>query len=313
VENETDFDPVIGGHGRKVDADRAIGVLAARQHGVVARRQLVALGLSARAIEHRIACGRLKVLYRGVYAVGHDRLTLRGRWMAAVLFAGDDAVLSHRSAAALWAIRATSRRAIDITVAGSRRDRAGIEYHSSVLAADERTVHDGIPVTTVARTIVDLAGVVPANHVRRAIEEADVRGHAGEVPLAALVARHPNRRGIAVVRAALQRRRGVTRGELEARFQDFLTEHGLPEPQTNVHLRIGDRLAEVDCVWPATRLVVELDGRAAHDTAAAFERDRAKDRALHRAGWRPVRVTWRQLHDEPRALAGDLRALLAAG
>src|SRR3954452_15938015 len=143
-------DPVIGGEKQTRSADALIAALADRQHGVVARRQLLALGLPARAIDHRLERGRLHVLHRGVYAVGHRVLSQRGQWMAAVLACGGGAVLSHRSAAALWAIRPTSRAAIEVTTPRKLRPRTGLLPHCAVLPADEVTILDGIPVTTPA-------------------------------------------------------------------------------------------------------------------------------------------------------------------
>jgi predicted transcriptional regulator of viral defense system len=157
--------------------DLRIAELAERQHGVVARRQLERLGASRRAIETRLRSGRLHRLHAGVYAVGHRVLSREGRWMAAVLFCGSGAVLSHRSAAALWGIRDHSGRAIEVTVARKSRSRAGIERHYSVLPADEITVERGIPVTSVPRTIFDLAAVLPATAVESAPAVADLYGN----------------------------------------------------------------------------------------------------------------------------------------
>jgi len=159
--------------------------LAERQHGVVARRQLA---LSAAAVKHALATGRLHEIHRGVYAVGHRRLTQRGRWMAAVLAGGPGAVLSHRSAAALHGIRRSD--AVEVTVAGRRR-RPGICMHRARLEPDEITVCDGIPCTTVARTLLDLAAVLPPHAVESAMNEAEYLRLTDRVPLADLVERYP--------------------------------------------------------------------------------------------------------------------------
>src|SRR4051794_11074198 len=148
--------PEIDGQRAPHRADEAIGALAARQYGVVARRQLVALGLSLDAIDHRVECGRLLRLHRGVYAVGHRKITGHGVWMAAVLASGDDAVLSHRSAGALWRVREWSGRTTEVTVPRHRRPRPGVVVHEGRLPSDERDEHDGVPVTTPARTLLDL-------------------------------------------------------------------------------------------------------------------------------------------------------------
>jgi len=295
---------------RSVDA--AIAVVAARQHGVVSRAQLAALGIGRGAIDHRVACRRLHPLHRGVFAVGHRVLSRDGAWMAAVLAGGDGAVVSHRSAAALWGIRATDRGRVDITVRRHRRGRPGIEYHHAVLPPDEITRHRGIPVTNVARTLLDLAAVVSRDQLDHALNEAEIRRLSSPVPLDALVARHGGRRGIDAIRRALEKQRDIgetiAKSELERRFLTFIDAHGLPRPRTNMPL--GPY--EPDAAWPQQRLIVELDSFAIHATREAFESDRARDRALQAMGYRVVRITWRQLRSEPHAIAGQLRALLAS-
>ena len=143
--------------------------------------------MGRRAVGHRLERGRLHSLHLGVYAVGHDALSERGRWMAAVLAGGDGAVLSHRSAAALWRLRPSARGQAEVTAPGRRGRRPAIQFHQTRLRADEVTVHDGIPVTTVARTLLDLASVVEQRQVERAINEAEVLRLWDEVSLAALV------------------------------------------------------------------------------------------------------------------------------
>src|SRR4051812_25632030 len=171
-----DIDMRCGSRPRSPDA--AVAALAGRQHGVVARRQLAALGLRSAAIDRRVAAGRLHPIHRGVYAVGHTVLALRGRWMAAVLAAGPEAVLSHRAAAALWAIRPGTW--IEVTAPHAPR-RRGIVGHRGTVAPDERTVRDGIPVTTVARTLLDLAAILEPRLLERAMDEAEHAGLADRV------------------------------------------------------------------------------------------------------------------------------------
>jgi very-short-patch-repair endonuclease len=236
--------------------------------------------------------------------------------MAAVLASGPGAVLSHRDAAALYGIRPSSRREIEVTVPRRRHPRPGIEPRLAALPADEITTHEGIPVTTVPRTLFDLAAVRGRREVERAFHEAEVRRLYDPLSLADLLARYPRRRGAATVRAILAARdagAGMTRNDLEEAFLAFLARVGLPRPRVNHPLRVRGRWIEADCVWIEERLVVELDGRGAHATLEAFERDRARDRALAAAGWRVVRVTWRHLHDGADALAADLGALLGYG
>ncbi len=292
-----------------------IAASAVRQHGVVSRAQLVALGIGRGAIELRVRRGRLHVVHRGVYAVGHPLLTVEGRWMAAVLASGPSAVLSHRSAAMLWGIRATDRAAIEVTAPACGRGRPGLQRHRLALSVDEVTVHKGISVTTVPRTLLDLASVLDARQLKRAVNEADVLRLGGALSLQDLVERYPGRPGIARARALLAQRSigaTITRRELEKRFQELIAGTDLPRPQTNAWIEAGRRSFEVDCLWRAQQLALELDGRATHHTLAAFEADRARDRALQVAGWRTIRITWRQLREEPAAVAADLRALMGA-
>jgi very-short-patch-repair endonuclease len=290
--------------------DRFVAGLADLQHGIVTRRSLLAAGIGRRAINHRIASGRLHPVHRGVYVVGHWNLSADGRRMAAVLAAGPGAVLSHRAAGSLWGLWRSD--VIEVTRESPWRPRARIGGHELPLPADEVTIERGIPVTTVPRTLFDLASVLPRSQVERAINEAEVRRLDGPLSLPDLLHRYPRRWGSVVVRAILGEGVAVTRSELEARFVHFLRAHSLPAPAFNAGLFVAGRWIECDCVWQDRRVVVELDGLAVHGTAAAFERDRARDRALNANGWRTVRLTWRQLHGEPEALAYDLRALFSA-
>jgi predicted transcriptional regulator of viral defense system len=301
----------IGTHidnGSTAGADEGVAGLAERQHGVVSRSQLTELGLGRGAINRRIQRRRLHVVHPGVYAVGHRRLTVQGRWMAAVLAAGPGAVLSHRDAAALVGLRPSARRLIEVS-APRRCRRPGIHAHVACLPPDEVTTHDGIPVTTVARTLLDLAAVLPRQQLKRAMEQAEVLRLADDTSVDALLARYPRRSGTAALREI--RRAGltktVTRSEFEERFLALLDAYDLPRPMVNC---VVEGL-EVDFHWPEQRLIVELDGRAAHHTTTAFERDRARDRALQTAGWRVVRITWRQLHRESARIAADLLRLLS--
>jgi very-short-patch-repair endonuclease len=293
--------------------DEVVAWLADRQHGVVARIQLLAIGLGARAIRYRVEKRWLHPVFRGVYAVGHKRLSKQGRWMAAVLAAGPDAVLSHRSAAGLWAIRYPANSHIDVTVPRRIRPPKGVRVYRRLLADDELTVVDAIPVTAVPRTILDLATVLSPRQVERAIEEAEVQRLYDPLSLSDLVERYPGRRGIGVVKGILAADRigtTITRSDLEERFLAFLESRSLPSPELNVALEVNGTWIEADCAWRRQRLIVELDSRAVHETPKAFERDRARDRALHAAGWRVVRVTWRQLHRDANRLEADLRMLL---
>jgi hypothetical protein len=291
-----------------------IAEIAERQHGVVARWQLLRLGLGRGAIARRLEAERLHLVHRGVYAVGHRRITQMGWWMAAVLACGPDAVLSHRSAAVLWGLLEGSPTRVDVIVPRQRGGRDGVRLHTNTLPPDERTVRAGIPVTTVARTLLDLAAVLDAHELDRALERAEALRLADHTPLVALIERHRGRRGTANLKAAISEglRPAITKSELERRFLSFVETAGLPRPQTNVWLKIGGEWLEVDCAWPEQRVIVELDSRAYHQTTAAFEQDRKRDRKLQAAGWRPIRVTDRALREEAEALRGELVALLSA-
>jgi very-short-patch-repair endonuclease len=286
-----------------------IAELAARQHGVVARNQLLALGVGARAIEHRLAHGRLHPIHRGVFAVGHPVRTPDATWVAAALAAGPDAVLSHRSAAAIWAMRQSSRLVVEVITPRKLR-RPRVQAHRIVLPDDEVTIERGIPVTTPARTLFDLAAVVSHQQLEAAFNEAEYRRLGSPTSLGALLERYPGRRGTRAVRRLLDehRRNGrtVTRSVLERRFLAVLDAHDLPRPRIN---RVTDH-GELDATWSDRRLVVEVDGWAAHGTRKAFEEDRARDRALVVAGWRVIRLTWRQLEEEADAIAAQLWKLL---
>jgi very-short-patch-repair endonuclease len=315
--DEVAVDVDIRGKPQPHSIDGEIAALAGRQHGVVARRQIAALGAGPSAIDRRLELGRLHLLHRGVYAVGHRVVSREGRWMAAVLALGPGAVVSHRSAAALWGIRPTSRGRIEVTVPGPRRSRTTLEVHRARLAADEVTTERGIPVTAPNRTLLDLAAVLDATQVERAINEAEFLRVTDPTSLDALLERHPRRRGARALRQILAAQAigaTVTRSELERRFLRLLDEAGLPRPEVNASLQIAtDRWIEADFLWRPQHLIAELDGHASHATTAGFERDRARDRALQAAGWRVIRITWRQLHEEPAAVARDLERLLKAG
>jgi very-short-patch-repair endonuclease len=300
------LDHQIDGESQPRSVDTLIAQLAGAQHGVVARRQLIELGVGRGAIDRRVHRGRLHVVHRGVYAVGHRALTQRGRWMAAVLAAGPGAVLSHHSAAALWGIRPTSRTRIEVTVPRTLHATKHLHPHCAVLPQDERATHDGIPVTTPARTLLDLAGTLGLRQLERAFNEAEVLRLQSPTSVEELVQRHQPR-GTTNLRTLLLNARSSTRSELEARFLTFIDTHALPKPETNVLIE-G---TEVDAAWRAHGLIVELDGYTHHGTRAAFEADRRRDRRLIAAGWTVLRVTWRDLKDRPHEIAAQIRALLS--
>lgn len=289
-----------------------LGRLAARQHGVVNRRQLVQLGIGDDAIRRRVEKGRLHRVHQGVYAVGHAGLTERGRCLAAVIACGTGSVLSHLDAARLWGIYDSRGPRIHVTSPRrGGRERPGILIHRARrLDPDDVTRVDGIPVTTVERTIVDLADLLPRDRVLRAIREAEVHGLLDHARLSAAVGRaHGRRRGGVLSEALADHAPGqIVRSELEHRFLELVRSAGLPAPETNVPVRARRRTYEVDCLWRPERLAVELDGRAAHARTEALEDDRVRDAALSAIGLRPLRYTWRRVTSDGDEVIAELRA-----
>lgn len=234
--------------------------------------------------------------------------------MAAVLAGGYRAATSHAAAARLRDLPVPARSYVDVTVPGSRRNRPGITFHDALLPPDELTQISGIPTTTTARTLLDLASILPRHRLEKVINEAEYRRLADVVPLQALIERYPGRRGIANLRAILDRAalgEDRTESELEDLFGAFIDRRHLPRPRKNLSMTVAGIAIRPDCVWPEHRLIVELDGRKAHQRRLAFESDRARDRRLLVAGWRVIRLTYRQLELDPDGLERDLRTLLA--
>ncbi|HEX7300526.1 MAG TPA: DUF559 domain-containing protein [Solirubrobacteraceae bacterium] len=284
---------------RRVDRtplDRALAQLAARQWGVVSLEQLRGLGIGVRGVQHRASAGKLHRLHRGVYAVGHAVLRREGRWLAAVLACGPGALLSHVSAAAHWGLLQSEATLIDVTASPSRRGVPGIRLHRSrSLIARDTTSHEGIPVTTIPRTLLDLAAIVAAHRLERALAQAErLRLYDGKA-IEDVIGRANGHRGTTALTRATAREPKFTRSDLEAWFLALVREAGLDEPEVNFSLTAPDHpRIEVDFCWPSHRLIVELDGWETHRTRAAFEHDRARDAALQAIGWRVVRFTWRE-------------------
>lgn len=295
--------------------DTELARLAARQHGLVSLDQLRALGYSERAVQQRFPTGRLHRVHQGVYAVGHPLLTRKGQYMAAVLACGPGAVLSHRSAAALWGLRDDIRASIDVT-APNRRGRMpnGIDAHrDGSIAQVDRTMLHGIRCTTVARTLLDLAGVVPVRELRKAVSEAEVLRVLDQTAVRRLIKRSRGRRGVARLRMLLdeihpQTKR--TRSELERLFLRMCSRAALPDPEVNVSLDVDGARLEPDFLWRDAGLIVEADSRRYHDTGSAFQHDRRREQRLLEAGWRIARCTWEQVETEPRRLGETIHKLL---
>jgi len=278
---------------RKYKRSKAAWELAGRQHGVVARRQLLALGFNSREIEHRVARGRLHLITRGVYAVGWPKLAPKRRWMAAVLACGEGALLSHRSAAALWEIGPERRNGVDISVmrrAELRRRGLWIRGRPS-LTAERGTKHDGIPVTTPTQTLIDLSIELPAMSVERAVNEADKRDLIDPETLRAELDQYIGEPGVKALRALLDKRTfRLSDSDLEILFRPIAVAAGLPPPLTKQTVNGF----EVDFFFPDLGLVVETDGLRYHRTPSTQARDARRDRAHTLAGMTPLRFT----HDE---------------
>jgi hypothetical protein len=231
------------------------------------------------AISVRLERGQLHELHRGVYVVGFRRISTKGRWMGAVLACGPGAVLSHRSAARLWRLIPPRAEPVDVAAPNRQVRREGIEAHRCQLRDGEWLTRDAIPVTSPFRTIFDLAAVVK---MRRALLESRAPG-------------------------------GITRNEFEEAFVALVDRFGLQRPRKNAPLAIRGRFFEIDALWERERVAVELDSRSIHGTHKKFESDRLRDRILVAEGWRTMRITWRQLQEEPEAIAEDLAQALGQG
>jgi len=229
-----------------------------------------------------------------------------------LLAAGPGAALSHRSAGAAWGLLAWSGRP-EATRPTGWRGPSGVLLHHSPLSADEIESVEGISVTSVSRTLLDLSAVLDSRALERAMNEADVLRLSSRVSVHTLLDRYPRRRGSAALRRLLDEdaaSRGVTKRELETRFAAVLDAHGVPAPRRNADIAVGGRFFNADCLWRAQRVIVELDSRAVHGTDRAFETDRYRDRLLLVGGWRVMHVTWAQLRDEPKSIIEDLNDLL---
>ena len=279
--------------------------LVQRQHGVISRAQLLALGYSPKAIRHRLKTGRLHAIWRGVYVVGRPEVSRHGRWMAAVLACGPDAFLSHSSAAALFEIRPLLEGLTEVSIpTGYDRRLAGLTAHRRlVLTPQDITERDGIPVTTPACTLVDLAVHLGSRRLEAAINEADKRDLITPEQLRASLEAMKGRQGVALVRKTLdQKTFTLTDSDLERRFLPIARRSGLPRPETQVTL-CGLR---VDFYWRQLALVVETDGLRYHRTPAQQATDRTRDQILTAAGFTCLRFTRAQVRYEPRRVQSVL-------
>lgn len=290
--------------------DEVIDLTASRQHGVVARRQLLAAGVAEHAIDYRLRKGRLRSVHRGVYGLGRLR-GVHAAEMAAVLAGGDGALLSYRSAGAMWG-QLPPRPAdapIEVSTPGRHvESRPGLNAHRmSAIHGDEATSLHDIPITTPARTLLDLAVVLSARELERALARA-LRDGVEEHQLHELLTRYPARSGAPLLRSLVgEDNLVVTRSHAEEAFLAILERGGLPKPQTNVRVR-G---LEVDCLFRTARLIVEIDGFTYHSSPTAIERDHHRDQVLYLAGYDVIRFTWKQLDEQPDRVLAKVAGALA--
>jgi very-short-patch-repair endonuclease len=290
--------------------DESIGRLADRQHGVVSRAQLGAAGISEDVIDYALRTGRLRPLFRGVYAAGHRALKREGWWMAALLACGERAVLSHLTAAVAWGFRRAPIKPIEVIVSGDRgRELAGILPHRMRLQAAEVMVVDGLRITTPARTIVDCASTLTGRPLRELVERAqDLRRFKPE-DITATLDRVPRRRGcrqLTDLLLLIQPDEDGARSHLERLFLKAMRRARLPPPDVNYAIAGRQR----DFVWSDARLVIEVDGNRWHSSPQAKRRDHQRDRELTALGWRPARFTYEDVAFEPDAVAREVKTLL---
>jgi very-short-patch-repair endonuclease len=298
--------------------------LLRRQHGVAARRQLLESGVTAKEIVGLVSRGELVPIHRGVYAAALS-ISRPARAMAAVLACGPDSVLSNIHGAARWTLLPDPPLTvpIDVTVARAHTpDRRGIRAHRIAwpLRPDERTILDRIPITTIARTLLDLAALHAAGELaERDLEQALAAGERRDRHiyrrLGSLIARYPTRRGTPALRRLLNAATApaFARSEAERRALELFRSASLPESETNAMVRgASGRVYELDIVWRPQRVAVEIDGYAHHADREAFERDRGRDADLAATGWTVIRATWRQLDGEPDAVVARVALVLGA-
>jgi very-short-patch-repair endonuclease len=289
--------------------ERAIAAIARRQDNVITHDQLIDAGLGRGAIAGRLQAQTMQWMHRGVYLLGAAPPTPMARSRAAVLACGNGAVVSHRAAAGLYNLLPPVDGEVDVTVVGRNPGfHMGIRLHRPRgIAPGDVTKMCGVPVTSVARTICDLAASESAEATEHSFQEALYRKVVTPRALAAVLAREPRRKGAAVIRRLIRDPR-LTRSERERLLLKLIEQAQLPKPVTNVRLH-GYR---VDVFWPAERLIVEFDGWRAHGHRHAFKNDRKRDQILVAAGYRVIRVTDRQLLDEPLALIARIAQALKA-
>jgi very-short-patch-repair endonuclease len=294
---------------RQLDAtvERILGRIGTSAHGLVRRAELLRLGVTASEIRHRLHTGALLVEYPGVYRVGHRAPSLESRYLAAVLACGDGAVLSGRAAGYLFGALKALAPPPEVTAPKKRRIKGIKTRRSRAIEATSYPSYRGIPVTTLARTLVDLAAVLDPDALARAVHEAEVRHGTRAAQVEAVLERRPKSPG-AKLRAVLGGDTPVLLSRLERRFLVLLGEAGLPRPQTN--RPAGGHY--VDCRWPEQRLTVELDSYRYHHSRHAWEQDRRREREARARGDEFRRYTWGDVFERPAQMLAELRALLSS-
>jgi hypothetical protein len=298
---------------RQLDHDRLMSAIAARGHGVLARAALLEAGVGAGTIDDRLRQGRLTRLHRGVYSLGHSQLTDTGWRLAAVDAYGPGAALSHLSAAVLWGIVEGPLFPVHVSLAKrsgiATRERTKL-HRLMKLDADEVTARDAIPVTTVSRTILDVAAAVRGRRLEQVVRRASRLRLFDLREQQAVLGRHPHRPGAAELGRllAMLHGRGTDdfRSRMEIAFAQLCDDYGLPRPVVNGIL-LGER---VDFHWPGTTLVIETDSFEFHAMPTTFANDRRRDQKLTLAGYTVVRLTWDQVTGDARATAATISALL---
>lgn len=285
--------------------------LATRQQGIVARRQLIALGWTVHQINEALDRGDLIRIHRGVYAVGHTALSFDAKLVAAAFAGGDGAAISHSTAAALWGL-SPQRGRIEISVPRSRRwNPSTLVVHRPHRLIDDITSHRGIAVTTVARTLMDCSPHCSIQELRRMLNEAEYQRLVDRSLVTDRLNQTPAARGARRLKRVLATNAPPSRSELERRFHQLIAGKAFPAPRRNSIVEIRRERFEVDAWWPEHRLVVELDGAKGHDTDNRFELDRRRDELFMAEGIRVVRVTWKRVTAERADLLKSLNSLLA--
>ncbi len=295
----------MGTPGRTVEEELAR--IAGAAHGVVTRAQLLDAGVTARQIARRVRSGSLLREHRGVYRVGHRAPTIEATYLAAVFAAGEGALLSGLAAAHLLGLVKRPAPPPEVTAPNERRIEGVRTHRSRILNARDATVFRGIPVTTVPRTLVDIAAELPADDLARTCHEAGVRYGTTPKSVEAVLARRPSSPGARKLRRVIHGEVRVTLSKLEARCLELLRANGLQLPLTN---RPADG-RRVDCRWPEHRLTVELDGYRFHNSRYSWEQDRRREREARARGDEFRRYSYGDVMEDPRFMLAELRSLLA--